>query len=88
MLVFNGVLAAQTAEEPQVVFRVRMVQAERAATDTLAAERVTLSKADFSSSETINVHILNEACVSPLSLGSFGAPRGIHESPAWSSLVV
>ena len=31
MLVFNGVLAAQTAEEPQVVFRVRMVQAERAA---------------------------------------------------------
>jgi hypothetical protein len=37
MLVFNGVLAAQTAEEPQVVFRVRMVQAERAATDTLAA---------------------------------------------------
>jgi hypothetical protein len=38
MLVFNGVLAAQTAEEPQVVFRVRMVQAERAATDKLAAE--------------------------------------------------
>ena len=59
-LAFTGVLAAQTAEEPQVVFRVRMVQAERAATDKLAAERVTLSKADFNTSETINVHILNE----------------------------
>ena len=30
-LVFTGELAAQTAEELQVVFRVRMVQAERAA---------------------------------------------------------
>jgi len=61
LFALTGTLGAQTAEtQPEVVFHVQMLQAERAAGDKLAAERVTLSKADFNTSETINVHILNE----------------------------
>ena len=60
-LLFAPVLAAQrTAEEPQVIFHVQMVQADQTAAGKVAAERVTESKADFNSSSMIGVHILKD----------------------------
>jgi len=55
-------LDAQTQPEtqPEVVFHVQMLQAERAAGDKLAGERTSKSTADFYSNETITAHILRD----------------------------
>ena len=56
-----GTLGAQTAEtQPEVVFHVQMLQAERAAGDKLAAERTSRSTADFYANETITAHVFRD----------------------------
>ena len=56
-----GTLGGQTAEtQPEVVFHVQMLQAERAAGDKLAAERTSRSTADFYANEAITAHVLRD----------------------------
>ena len=61
VLGITAALPAQTERqaEPQVVFRVRMLQMEPTAADKVAAESLN-SRADFHDKRTMNVHVLRD----------------------------